>query len=347
MKPWYIVLLSCFALASCSSMNTLTLSVTEPSPITLPQHVSSAAIVNRTAPDSSIAFLHKVDQILSAELKGIQEEGSSEVLRGLNQQLQANQRFSNTVIVPVAYKTTRVNDFSPLLSWDEIEKICQTHSVDILFVLEVYDTDTKLSYKTVPVTVRVPIIGEVTTLEHEATASTNVRTGWRIYYPEQRIIVDQYLSHDNVTSSGRGINPMVAAAAIVGQKKAITSMSFDLGVAYGKQLLPYTHRVSRSYYVRGTNNFKIAKRRARAGNWDGAAELWFIEVSHSKRKIAGRAHYNMAIIHEINGNLTEAIEWAEKSYTDFNNKKALRYLRILQQRKSQHDLLQRQLSDME
>ncbi len=40
----------------------------------------------------------------------------------------------------------------------------------------------------------------------------------------------------------------------------------------------------------------------------------------------------MAIINEINGNLEDAIEWARKSYEDYNNRQALRYLNELKYR---------------
>ena len=58
--------------------------------------------------------------------------------------------------------------------------------------------------------------------------------------------------------------------------------------------------------------------------------------------MADRACYNMAIINEINGNLDKAIEWAQKSYEDYNDKLALQYLNILKNRKSKNIELQMQ-----
>ena len=78
--------------------------------------------------------------------------------------------------------------------------------------------------------------------------------------------------------------------------------------------------------------FEVAKRRAQTGDWDGAADLWNAETNNRKAKIAGRAYYNMAISNEINGNLPEAVDWVKKSYTDYKNKEALDYLRILERR---------------
>jgi hypothetical protein len=134
----------------------------------------------------------------------------------------------------------------------------------------------------------------------------------------------------------------VAIESIAGRKEAVMQTSSNLGHQYALRILPYRIRVKRDYYVRGTNNFEIAKRRAQTGNWDGAAELWEKEVSNSKLKVSGRACYNLAIINEINGDLDKAIEWASRSYTDTRNKLALRYVNTLKYRVQRNLQLQEQ-----
>jgi hypothetical protein len=52
----------------------------------------------------------------------------------------------------------------------------------------------------------------------------------------------------------------------------------------------------------------------------------------------------MAIINEINGDLEAALKWAQKSYEDTNNKLALRYVRILENRRYKTSVLQQQES---
>ena len=59
-------------------------------------------------------------------------------------------------------------------------------------------------------------------------------------------------------------------------------------------------------------------------------------------KIAGRASYNMAIINEINGDLDSALNWAQKSYEDYNNKLAPEYVRILNNRLYKNEVLSEQ-----
>jgi hypothetical protein len=70
--------------------------------------------------------------------------------------------------------------------------------------------------------------------------------------------------------------------------------------------------------------------------------LWNKETTNSSRKIAGRAAYNMAIINEINGDLDSALGWAQKSYEDYNDKLAIKYVRILENRKYKTNVLKAQ-----
>jgi hypothetical protein len=56
------------------------------------------------------------------------------------------------------------------------------------------------------------------------------------------------------------------------------------------------------------------------------------EVANSKMKTAGCATYNMAIINKINGAFEAAIKWDYQSYTDYENKLALRFVNILKRR---------------
>jgi hypothetical protein len=97
--------------------------------------------------------------------------------------------------------------------------------------------------------------------------------------------------------------------------------------------------VSRTYYVRGNDKFKAAKRRAQTGNWDGAAELWIQETKNPNAKIAGRAFYNMAIIQEIRGDMERAKGCAKQAYEDFGNKPALQYLNVLKNREKRLERL--------
>jgi tetratricopeptide (TPR) repeat protein len=342
MKKVILLFLTMY-LMGCSPTNTLTMSVIEPAPVDLPPSMERIGIINRSESAEKDQVLEKIDQVLSVEGKNLDKDGASESITGLNEELKKNDRFEKVAMLESEkLENPEFGVFPSPVSWDRITEICKENQLDGLFSLEFYDTDSKFKYDAEKVTLEGPLGVEIPALEHYARATTVIKTGWRIYDNTGRNIIDEYVITESVTLDGRGVNPTKAAAAITGRKEAVQQISNEIGRSYALGIVPYQTRVKRDYYVKGNENFKAAKRRAQTGNWDGAAEIWMQETKNSDPKIAGQAFYNMAIIHEIEGEMDQAIEWARKSYEDFGTKLALRYLNILKDRKARIQILDRQ-----
>jgi len=205
----------------------------------------------------------------------------------------------------------------------------------------VFDTDSKVSYATNPITINTPL-GKIPGVEHIANMLVTVKTGWRIYDVGGKNLLDEFMMEKRINLSGRGVNPAAALADILNRREVVKQAAINEGVQYAERIVPYQLRVQRDYYVKATDNFVMAKRKAQTGNWDGAAALWQQETSNHDPKVAGRACYNMAIISEINGDLNEATQWARKAYEQYNNRLALHYLNILENRKVNESILSEQ-----
>lgn len=340
---WALILaiLIPIVLSSCSSTNSLTISVIEPPVVYVPSSVKTIGIIDRSLPSKENENIDKLDKILSAEGKNLDKDAANQSVIGLYDELLNNDRFSEVKIIDsINVRSPGLGIFPSALSWETVDRICYENRVDALFALSFYDTDTRIDYKAVPIQVGGVLGVKIPAIEHHANVSTLIKTGWRIYDPLNKLILDEVRMNESLASSGVGINPVKAIESILGRKEAVLRLSNKMGQNYALRILPYKRRVSREYFVRGTENFKIAKRRAQTGDWDGAAELWSQEVSNPKRKVAGRACYNMGIINEINGDLNTAVDWASKSYTDYKNKKALHYLNILRNRLARNSQLQ-------
>ncbi len=337
--PLFVIII--IFLFSCSSMNYLTIGVTEPAPVYLSKKIQTIGILDRSLPADKNSNINILDKILTAEGPNLDKDAAQKSVNGLFDELKSYNKFVDVKIINTEdFRTSGLGVFPTVLAWEQVDKVCKQNNVDAIFVLSYFDTDAKIEYSINPVQLKTPL-GVVNTVETQASVFTYIKTGWRIYDPINKIICDEYSINRNVVTTGKGINPMKAAEAIIGRKEAVFNSSNDIGHEYATRILEKKIRVSREYFVRGTDNFKIGKRRAQAGNWDGAAELWEKELENPKMKIAGRACYNMAIINEINGNLDEALNWATKSFTDYNNKPALRYINTLKYRINKENQLQR------
>lgn len=335
----------CIIISSCSPTNRLTMNAQIPAPVYVSTDIQKIGILNRSSASEANRTLDKIDKILSLEGMHLDKEGAERAVAGLQDELLATGRF-HTIRVIDEEETERkgLGIFPASLSWTSIERLCAQNDVDAIFSLEFYDTDTKADYQltTMAVPNNLGIKAEVPA--HSLSLKTSIKNGWRIYDPQSKLILDEFTSYDMVTLNGRGLNPVKALEAIVGRKEAVLEISKNLGESYAFRLQPRNKRIARDYYVRGTDKFKIAQRRAQAGDWDGAAQLWEEELNHPKTKVAGRAYYNMAIINEINGDLEAAMNWASKAYTDYDDNNALRYLNTLKYRRAQKRTLDQQLA---
>ena len=171
-------------------------------------------------------------------------------------------------------------------------------------------------------------------------AKTKVETGWRIYDPNTRTILDQFFIYRDLNCQGGSF--LTVGSAQPGRKEAVINAGNRAGEDYATRVIPYCIRVSRYYYVRGNGSFSIAKRMARAGDWGSAANIWREATNSPSGKVAGRACYNMAIISEINGDLNGALQWARKAYEVYKTPYALDFVNILQQRQSNDAVLRSQ-----
>ena len=341
MKKYYVILSLAIALASCKTQQ-LYLNVVEPAPVTLPPYIKSVGVINRSIPTDETKTLDVIDKALSLEGVDLDRDGAMESIKGLSDELLNNTRFNEVkTLSDIDFRTSALTGFPTPLTWEIVSQICQETKTDALFALEKFDTDTHLNYSTRKVDIKTPL-GSIPGIEHQANMETLIKTGWRIYDPASKMILDEYIYNESVVFSGRGINPLLAVSALVGRKDAVNQVSNKAGHGYALRIIPYQLRVMRDYFVKGTNNFKVARRKAQVGKWDDAGLLWEKETANTSSKIAGRACYNMAIINEINGDLNSALKWAQKSYEDYNNKLAIRYVRILENRQYKNDILNTQ-----
>ncbi len=334
MKNCILIILVALFCNSCKT-NLVYIKATNPAPVTITNATKKIGIINRSIPDEKNALLNTVHQGISAQTLSIIKEGSTECMRGLRDELQQDTRFEVIKLLDTVKLRTPVSgSFPSPLSWEYLSNVCLINNVDVLYCLEVFDTELKVTPLTTPIkTPTNPLEVINTVAQQQVNITTTVKAGWRMYDPKNRLVLDEFPQSDFLSITASAANAANTAEALIGRKEAIKQSANRLGHQYAFRILPYKITVTRDYYVKGNSNFKTATRKARTGNWDGAAELWQKETLNPKRKLAGRACYNMAIIGEINGDLDGAIQWAQKAYEDHRNSLALKYISILKNRK--------------
>ena len=185
-----LIALALLTLSACKSKVYLTIS--EPAAVYIEKEYETAGIINRTFSSGATKPLDVLDNALTLE-GNLDYKGSTAAVQGCYDQLVTNQRFREVKILDsMTVKNGGIDIFPAPLSWEEVEKICQEQGVQLLFVLEVYDTDTKVDIETGTTTQNTPL-GNVTVPTTSVNMTTNSKTGWRIYDPANKWIRDEIL----------------------------------------------------------------------------------------------------------------------------------------------------------
>lgn len=311
---------------SCSSTNLMSLSVTEPALVSLPPAAKTAVVVNRSRAADDSRTVDAIHRTINVESKQLMAEGSAASVTGLTDALISSNRFASVkALNDLDLRSYGTGEFPVTMSWDTVDRICRDYHADLVFSLELFDAGSQ-------VPLAIMSMGRV--------INTKVRTGWRIYDPASHTVLDKWVYYSDLSAQGGVISNGVA---MLGHKEEVIKAGHRCGESYASRIIPYSIRVSREYYVRGSRSFKMATRMAQAGDWDGAGKIWHnIAINSRSRKQAGRADYNMAIISEINGDLNGALTWAQKSYEVFRTPYALSYINILQERQNNDAVLKSQ-----
>ena len=303
-----------------------------PADITVSTKIKKIVIVNRSLPQKESTLLNLVEGLFSNEGVFVDRLSSGATIDGANQILSNLPRYQ-VMTSPQGIDLRGIGSgaFTDPLPWSTVEDICNKSGADALITLEVFDSD--VFYKEGDAErKKTENNKEVKYLVFWKEMDVAVKTGWRIYDPKTKIIVDQSMFTDHKRFRTEGLTKGEAAAKLPKLDKAVVSGGKYAGELFAYRISPNPVWVDRQYYKKGTQTMLEATRNAKIYNWDAAIDLWRKNIDHPDPKIAGRACYNMALGAEINGNLQEALQWTDKAFTRYNIKSARNYSNQLNQR---------------
>lgn len=343
MKRIFILIFIASAFAGCTS--SIHLQVLKPADITLPSEIEKFTLVNRTKPNKKNQAWNIIEGALTGEGIFADREGAEHCLAGLMQIMQRTPRYTINQ-ASIEFKGSGTEAFATPLTWAEVEKLCKQYNSEALIVLEAFDSDSRLTQDSKQVKIKDKEGLPATVTEFYSHARMEVKTGWRIYYPKDKSIVDQFRFSDFLTFDAKGTTPENATAALPNKRECIKKTGFQAGTTYGFRISPQWITVSRQFYTRGSDYMKTAGKKARKiGDWKGAMAIWKKESENANRKIAWKASYNMAVGCEREGNLEAALEWAKRAYDRGQRSAAAHYVNTLKHRISEQKRADEQMKN--
>ena len=170
--------------------------------------------------------------------------------------------------------------------------------------------------------------------------------GIRTYYNTNKTIVDEQMVDKSNSWEGNGSTPLDALGLLISKSNANKYLAEMVGEDYAYKISPLPIRLSRSFYGKAKHATEVATgaRFADVAQWEQAIEEWKKGVEKAETKEAGKLAYNIAVGYEVLGEYGASLTWAQNSYTKYGNKSGRDYVRILQSRIDEENLLKQQMS---
>ena len=310
-----------------SSSAWVKLTLVRPSELVVPDYIKSIALIDRTKQDENTK--NKVEQVLTGEAFRQDEQAVLKVKEGFIEACSGTQRFI-TVRTAERYTSDGTKTTFPTpLDWNTITDICNKNQTDALLSIEIFDTDFMLTNNPIKLATRDEGGRLVTRLEYRATGVAVINIGIRLYDAVNRVIVDEYQTSHRMNFDAQAVTLQAALNSLLDKVEATNRASYEAGFAYGQRITPTYYQVNRYFFDGPRRKLGAGVRYSEVGDWKGAIDAWTKVVNGEKRKFAGRAAFNIAVAYEVLGDMEKAKEWAARSHTEFNEKDADEYYKIL------------------
>lgn len=331
---------------SCISTRKVNLNLIRPADIHLDQQVHNILLIDRTEPASKTLGI--LEGILTGEAPYEDKAAVQQLISSLRNEIQISPRF-RVYSASKRYKGNNLSSaFPPQLAWSTINSICNQYNSEVIVSIEIFDTDFIVTdgKRRVKKTVGSgDNKREIEVDEFFAEGVANIKIGIRLYDNINQTIIDEQLINKTNTWRSAANSKADALARLINKSEATQNLASKVGRDYAYKIAPLPITVARTYYRRSKKapSLEVGTRMAEVNQWQDAITAWQNGISSSDQKRAGQLTYNIAVAHEVLGDLDEAIHWAQKAYTQYGNKLAKTYVGILENRKESEARLQEQM----
>lgn len=326
------------------------LQVIKPAAINLPDHINTLATIDRSKPSSG--FVDVLEGGVTGESIHQDRNGRRRALEVLTATLTRTPRFK-VVDTGLEYTGSETGStFTSPLPWDEVEYICKKFGADAIIAIELFDSN---NFRDITPRKRKTKDKEGNEKEetvYDAKQTIDVHLGWRIYDLKNRAIIDEVDVTDSGSDSETGKGSEKEAREGLEDPRQVTyRVSETAGRKYAERIAPIWITVSRTFYKKAKGPYESdmakAARQFETDNWEGAMDIWenIVTSPNANDDVKGMASYNMAVACEKRGLLNAALEWAQKAYGDYGNKKGKNYTNTIKNRMRDQEILEQQLKE--
>ncbi len=308
----------------------LEIEVFKPAEKTIPYEIYNVLVAYSSDIENRTNLSEYYGPILLHDDKYIKNKPAQSAVKNLQATLSSAPRFQ-----VVNKGASEVNIDPASYSWREVKKLCDQYGADGLILLSGLGSKMQIStyYH----------IGGYTYPYFETSFLLKSSTSWMFFYPEKQAIVDK-IKYNNTRRWSEETSGEIDLEDYLEENEDHVNYSFEiLGYHYGERVSPLWKQAQRNYYVTSNQGVKEAASLLEQDKYQEAIDTWELYLEHEHKRYQRYATYNIAVAHELLGNLDKAKEWAEKAYYQYRDYQGREYMKTLEERLKEQELLRKQL----
>jgi len=323
-------------LTSCVSMGKISIQVSVPAQRAIPGDIQSVVLMNRcmnttySNPDQDSLEQYFVSKKLKLNDLMLDSLAADTTLKTVGNALYESGRFD--VVIPLLRNIPNNNTSyltkSPPLTLPQVSQICKEFETDALLVLENFYENVKTSHG----------LAYDPTLEYGRAEINSIfiqiayYSKWRLYQPGEKLKSASFEIKDTIFWERTGPTLQKTYEKMPTIKEALLSGAVENGLNLTSYISPGWQQQRRSYYITKNKEADKAIELLNNNKWEEARDIWMKFSNSSSAGLRSQIEYNLALASEMNGDLKEAIKWAEKSNSTKYNKVAEDYIILLNKR---------------
>ncbi len=320
------VLLIALIIQSCQTYEPIKIQVLKPAQVRVPPEIFKVILINHSVLKDTISKNSKTKEIKVNRDSVL----TIEYFNGLSDILLNSPRFEIANKTPI-YIEKNYRKFESL-DWQTIDDLCKENTADAALVLEnfqlLYSDQYPLNYVN-------GYLHGVFQIENNSI--------WKIYEPANIGIPEDFLLNDTLFWDGFGENYDQVTKQLPSIKEALLQSCNYAGHKYGERIAQ-TWSTKNRYIINCENkDFRNAFTLVNESKWEEAIELWKKYSGKKNARLASFAAYNIAVASEVLDNIDASLEWAAKSFFLKNDVFVEEYIKILENRKLEKDLIENQV----
>lgn len=295
-------------LSACGTINYIGIETFNPAEVTFPENVAKILVVNNAVPQPEDAgYEYMLQGVEQDTCKAKADSALFDACRTLGETMVEASYFNDVLLYHNAVRHDGFAHLDTRLTPDQVAELCDETGADAIISIDRLLFDMKKSVGT---------LGEGYVM---GMIDVQIAGVMRSYVPGRAAPLATIHMEDSIYWTESADYMPILEKILPSADEALRMAGKYIGAKASANFVPHWEKETRWYFTGMGSRWKEASAYAASEKWDMAEERWKrLFESSGNWKSRARSASNLALCHEMKGELKEAYEWAHKSYDLFN-----------------------------